>query len=374
MNISAAYYQWNSTQPEADKTSFKKTLDTWKKKDLHQWIDNLHGSIHYLFINGNTVPYYLPNHRQRHEAYVGSIVNQYIVYGLEEYEEKNGKKPWIGWLKKGVAGLFRTLQLDKTIHIDMNLLSTSFASCNSALDYWEASAHLMERYPRHALVIRGMTRPELIEPLEDYGYWRITNRKIYQVDMSSGFPKKKRPLQQDVKRWTKQEDYEWRPVDYNDENELTRILELYRSIYLEKHSRLNPRYTPGFVRLALEKQWLMGEVLVNDKNYPVAVQLYLVQDGQITTPFIGYDVTVPREHRLYPFLNLRLMEKAQSGGYLLNMSSGAGTFKKQRGGVGQLEFLLVHDRHLPWFRRIPWRLLSYFTEKYARPYLEEHDV
>ncbi len=374
MNLSAAYYQWQSSQPESGEVGFKKALDSLKKQDLNQLIDNLHGSINYLFINRNTIPYYLPNHHYRNEAYLGSIVNQYIVYGLEEWEEKQGKKIWIKWLKNGVAGLFRNLRLDRTIHIDMNLLSTSFASCKSALDYWDASAHLMERYPKHALVIRGMTQPELIESLEEYGYWRMTNRKIYQVDMSHGFPRKKRPLEQDHKRWTKQENYQWRPVDWNSESELSRILELYRSIYLEKHSRLNPKYTPRFVRYALEKQWLQGEVLVDEKNHPVAVQLYLVQNGQITTPFIGYDVTLPREKRLYPFLNLRLMEKAQTGGYLLNMSSGAGTFKKQRGGVGQLEYLMVFDRHLPLYRRIPWRLLSYFTEKYARPYLEEHDV
>lgn len=73
-------------------------------------------------------------------------------------------------------------------------------------------------------------------------------------------------------------------------------------------------------------------------------------------PLIGYDRTYPQKEGLYRLLTMETMLEAEHRGLLLNMSSGAAHFKRLRGAEPHLEYNMVYDGHLPWWRRLPWNL------------------
>lgn len=357
-----------------NETSFVQTTNT-----LNHYVGNLNGKLITVATTETNFTAYLPKDRLKNEAYIGSLISQYIVYAIDEMVSRAGTftRFFLQLLKWKCSFVFRGLQLDKTIHVEANLLSTSIPKSDDRKEYWDALLQLKLAYPSHAIVIRGMNNYQhetLIGELEQYGFRKMVNRKVYLQDFTMrGFPKK-RPLEQDVKRWNKQSELSWRKLDEQNKEELSRVLQLYQQVYREKHSQLNPDYRLDFLKEMLVQNKLSGEVLVDSTDYVLGVQLYLYTEGTLTTPFIGYDTTLPRSMRLYPFLNVRLMEHALRLKCVLNMSSGAGVFKRQRGGTGEFEYLVYYIDHLKWYRKIPWLMLNYGIERFAQPYLEQTDV
>jgi hypothetical protein len=65
-----------------------------------------------------------------------------------------------------------------------------------------------------------------------------------------------------------------------------------------------------------------------------------------------------REPGFYRLLVAMLLKRVAEEGTLLNYSSGAGDFKRRRGGEGCLEFNAVYTRHLPIEQRLPFLLLD----------------
>ena len=53
-----------------------------------------------------------------------------------------------------------------------------------------------------------------------------------------------------------------------------------------------------------------------------------------------------------------LLKRVAEEGTLLNYSSGAGDFKRRRGGEGCLEFNALYTGHLPFSRRLTFSLLG----------------
>jgi hypothetical protein len=314
-------------------------------------------------------------------AYIGSPVSQYIRYAIREFSA--GKSivalRFYRLLETLAAGFFSALGLDKSIHLNHRLLSTSLPDADlRASNYWEAMLMLERSHPGHSVIVRGlndMQHRHLLDEMAAYGGRLVLNRKIYLLDLRKGVLIKKRPLEQDMKRWEAQGELRWRKARHTDPAEVARCLSLYRMVYIDKHSELNPLYTPLFFETAVSTGLLEAEVLCDIHTDEVlAVQMYHRNSDTITTPFIGYDTAVPREKRLYPFLNLRLTRKALEERRILNMSSGAGEFKKQRGGAPSFEYLVVFDAHLSPLRRLAWQLLAGLSARFARPWLEKNDV
>jgi len=87
----------------------------------------------------------------------------------------------------------------------------------------------------------------------------------------------------------------------------------------------------------------------------------------MTTPLFGYDLSIPQELGLYRILSLKLIEEATNRELVLHQSSGAGQFKKCRGGVPVIEYNAVYIRHLSLFRRIVWKTVKIISNKIAMP-------
>ena len=76
-----------------------------------------------------------------------------------------------------------------------------------------------------------------------------------------------------------------------------------------------------------------------------------------TQPLVGIDTRRPKSDALYRMSMLRALEKTTERGLVLNSSAGAGKFKAARGAVPTPEFNVVVASHLPWWRRLAWRIV-----------------
>ena len=115
------------------------------------------------------------------------------------------------------------------------------------------------------------------------------------------------------------------------------------------------RDTLAFLRNLLSEKIIRIKALWDGEKI-VAFTGYFTLDGVMINPLIGYDRSYPQREGLYRLLTMETMLEAEKQGLLLNMSSGAAHFKRLRGAQPFLEYNLVYDRHLSFFRRLPWAL------------------
>jgi len=127
---------------------------------------------------------------------------------------------------------------------------------------------------------------------------------------------------------------------------------LYRKLYLDKYTWLNPVYTAGFVAEA-QKSGLLSFVGLRSRDGQLDGFIGFFERGDtFTAPLVGYDTGLPAETALYRRLMALALRRARQTRRLYNMSAGAGAFKRHRGGVAALEYMMVYDRHLGLARRM----------------------
>jgi len=71
-------------------------------------------------------------------------------------------------------------------------------------------------------------------------------------------------------------------------------------------------------------------------------------------------------------LSTVLFNIARENGHLLNESSGAAQFKRNRGGFAAIEYSAVYDQHLPWYRRLCWTVLAVLLVAIGIPLMQKY--
>lgn len=89
-------------------------------------------------------------------------------------------------------------------------------------------------------------------------------------------------------------------------------------------------------------------------------------DGIVTAPVVGYDTDISQKSALYRRVIARAMALSDHYNLPLNLSSGAPSFKRLRGGVPVIEYTAVYIRHLPRYRQLPWLMLHKASPHYAQ--------
>jgi len=239
------------------------------------------------------------------------------------------------------------------------------------LNLKELEQKATEAYPEHTLLFRSVNptqNPKLFQNLLDNGWIGVVTRQVYlfrdeEKWMRKRDSKKDRKLR-DSKRFSfvKVEDVEH--CDFE------RIEELYGQVYLKKHSEHNIYYTAEFFRKMVENNLYRLHLLQDNENKKYVGVVALTNDLKVTTiPLLGYDTSYPQKDALYRRLMDFGISYAFEHGLLLNISSGASTFKLTRGAEAELEYMFVKVDHLPFYRRVVWRGLAYLSEKFYAPML-----
>ena len=312
-------------------------------------------------------------------SYPCSLRTQYVRYPLAEL----GLVPGV-WMRAaaraGISGLdvlLAVARVDRVVQWSSLLLSTNLHPASLRAVVGGATRLLVERFPTHAVLVKNVHGREdaaLPAAFSDAGYELITSRQIYFFDGRAGGFRARSTVKRDAKEFGQLRDYA--VVEHGEitREDVPRVAALYRQLYVEKHSRLNPRYTELFVERALREGWLEFRGLRHVSGRLDGVFGCFTHGETSSTPFIGYDTTLPAELGLYRHLVTLLLKQVSVRGQLLNYSSGAGDFKRRRGGEPVIEFNAVYTRHLTPARRAAFVGLREVANRVARPFLEERQV
>jgi hypothetical protein len=276
---------------------------------------------------------------------------------------------------QGFDGLLRIAQADRVVQWNSWLLSTNLHPTGLSQSIPQVTGILQDQFPDHAILLKNvdpMRDPELIPNLERAGYELMTSRQVFFFDGRTADFWGKSTVKRDAKEFAADARYHWVGHSGFTTADAPRIAELYRRLYLEKHSLLNPQYTVRFVERALTERWLEFHGLRDADGTLVGVFGFFTQDGVTSVPFIGYDTELPQDTGLYRRLFTGILKNVAERRQLMNYSSGAGDFKKRRGGIPVIEFNAVYSRHLPSVRQGAFRLAGQLLNRYARPWLEKN--
>jgi hypothetical protein len=310
-----------------------------------------------------------------HNSYPCSLHTQYIAYPREELATVPGptRRNATGLALFTLDLLLRAIRIDRVVQWNSWLLSTNPVDEGVGPSVDAVTRTLAATYPRHAILYKNLLpgrEPTVAKAFRRAGYRLLTSRKVYLFEGRPAEFLSRNTVQRDLRAFSKPGDHTF--IGHADvvEADFPRILDLYRQLYVEKHSALNPRYTVAFVERAHREQWLEFHGLRHRSGRLDAVYACFTTGRNTTTPFVGYDLTLPQETGLYRRLVTRLLQQVAEYGQLLNFSSGAGEFKRRRGGLPCIECNALHTAHLPPPHRAAFRLLEELANRIARPFLE----
>jgi len=307
-------------------------------------------------------------------TYTVSPYSHYISYGgYEEVKHLNNPpvEALIRLLLGPVSWYFRKAELDKVVYVNNYLLSTNLYPSVSSDQLSALCEALLNWFPDRVIVFRSVDarkNPHLVEILKEKDYEMVLSRQVWYMDAEEAG--RTRQYKEDV-RVLRKHGYEIVDGKELSDEELARSLDLYNMLYLEKYSYYNPQFTFEFMKLARDNEILHLRALRRDGQIN-AVMGFFIRNGAMTQPLFGYDTSLPQAEGLYRLLTLITLQEGLQRNLLVHASGGVGKFKRVRGGKSVIEYNAVHHKHLPTWRRRPWKLIKAIS-KYAIPYFQKND-
>lgn len=254
-------------------------------------------------------------------------------------------------------GLGRVLRIDQAIYPEHDLLSTSLYGARLPL-ILSAVPELKRLYPAHAIIIRSQT-----ELLCKGVLWPF--RLIWRIGDVASEWLPRRDSQRDIRRLRALGLTPKRHAEEMDDARLYRCLALYRALYIDTYSSFNPDYTAEGLRHLMRKSRVTFHTLEDDAGKIEAFCAATDDGDSLILPLVGYNPDRPQSDGLYRALMAHMALDAMQRGLKLNLSAGAPHFKRHRGASPCLEYLIIIDDHLPFWRRMGYRLIAWVLETMA---------
>ncbi len=312
-------------------------------------------------------------------AYVCSPTTHYIDYARRELAIELATQPWAqrvaAPLLAALRPLFAATHIEQAVYVNNWLLSTNLYPPLAAHRLHALTAYLVRHFPQHSIIFRSLNvtlNSPLLATLQQQGYRAIFSRQVYLHDPHDPAYRRRRDYKRDL-RLARRTPYQWHTAATLSAHDVPRLHALYTDLYITKYSTYNPQFTRPFVLAALHEGWLELAALAQRGRID-GVLGFVVRDGVMTAPLVGYDQRLPPDDGLYRLISMRLYTEATERGVLLNMSSGAASFKRNRGGQPALEYSMVYDRHLPPARRLPWALLAALSRRVIVPVMQHYGL
>ena len=324
------------------------------------YADNADVGMEALLVDGTLLPLVLSGGAEG-TAETCSPYSHYVLYTVEEVSKRHPRVP--RWLfSAGAAPLGRLLRLagiDRVVSVNNWLLSTNPSVRFDAEQVKEVTACLTSRYPDRAILWRSLNPSideALIECARRSGYRLLRRRLVYMVDSGLQVYRNYLNARRD---FTLLKRTRYKVI--SDHQALApyaeRMTELFRSLYLGKHSLLNTAFNSRFFALALASGPFEFRGFLADGQLAAFVSFF-TKDQMMMAALIGYDLNQPRSQGLYRLAIATFLDEATTRGFRLNLSAGADSFKRFRGGMPVDEYDAVYDRHLPTRQRMGWFTLS----------------
>lgn len=343
------------------------------ERGAQPFIDNVSTTVKVLTIDGLLVPITV-NEADFDNSYVCSPYTHYVSYAREELALLNNRmlEGLLSLMLSGMGWMLRQARFNRVVQVNNWLLSTNLYPALSAEQLTAILDYLRQTYPGYTLMYRSLSREtsgELVARLQEYGCKLVPSRQIYLLHPNTSGSKARWLVKRDRNLLAKHGYTEVGPEEITQED-IPRIVELYRLLYIDKYSAYNPQFTEAYIALALERRTLQIYGLRKEGRLDAVLGFY-EREGAMTAPLFGYDTSLPQSLGLYRMLSAVLIGLAGSRELLLHESSGVGQFKRNRGAAGATEYSAVYDRGTSLLNRCGWSILELLLRRIGMPLIQK---
>jgi hypothetical protein len=341
--------------------------------DARLFGDNLRTKVDLLQAGGYLLPVTV-NDDEADNAWVCSPLTTYRDYAREELERHI--HPMIGaplgCVCRAYGRVLERAAIDRAVALNNWLLSTNIYPPLDRPQLEDLVGQARRRWPRHALWFRSLNdrqNRDWIAALAALDFRLVPSRQVYLFDDLRAKAARHANLKRDLQLLRRT------PLARTDGGDFTladyrRIEALYGMLYLDKYSRLNPRYTACFMARWHAAGLLQFHGFRDAAGTLQAVVGTFAQDGVITAPVVGYDTALPQSLGLYRLLMASVFDQAMASGATVNLSAGAAHFKRLRGGIPAIEYSAVLVSHMPAQTRRAVAALSALTTRIGIPLMQ----
>ncbi len=353
-------------QPEEWAELARRYVLAMQRGGTSRYVENVEADIALLRVDEQLLPIVstlcnTPGDGSKPTAAVASPRAHYARYSCEELAKRHSEIPeWLLGLAFWPLEVATWLgELDRVVYVNNWLLTTNPVAWYTRDQLRAVVDCLTTEQPEAAIVFGGLLPrlyPEQFRFFEQAGFRMVRHRRVWMVEDCRRAIRESEELRRD-RHLSERHGYE--VVSDRDviASEAERLAELYRSLYLGKHSLLNPHFNAEFLRLTQGKGLLTFRAFRKEGSID-AFKAWYVRDGVMTGAFVGYDRQKPRKLGLYRQAVALQASEAARLGLMLSWSGGVGEFKRLRGATPHEEYEAVWDRHLSPRRRFPWALLE----------------
>ena len=310
----------------------------WPRESLDIWMQNACADLHWHGDLPIPITHAHPA-RLPDASYITSLRSGWFDYAAQELRDQK-----ISACGVRLAGqVARLLGLDQLILVGNFPVSTNTWPAHTQAALLQACVDTVRTCPTQFVGVRNLqadAHASLIKALRTRGFHALPARLVYEFDLREGLTSKPSHLMRDRSALAKSKLETHIRSDISNA-EASRLRELYQAIYIHKHSVLNAQYTTQFFSDMVQAQVMQALLLKNKEGVIVAFAMLYPQGDTLTVPALGYNTQAGIDG-LYRLLFAAIHQYTQTKKLLLNYSSGAGDFKRKRGGVPRMEYTLLH--------------------------------
>ena len=353
----------------------KKYLSPLVEQGISPFIKNVSASMQVLKIDDIVLPVIIATDNYS-DTWVCSVSTLYVSYPLETLHLV--ENPILQFLAKQVVGgigkIGRRGNLNSVIYVNDWLFSVDLYPQGLTQEKVRRIIQFLKtRFPRHALVFRSLTEKtnaELMVDLKKEGCRLLASRSVFFTDSNNPELYTTRIIKSDMKLWKEKTHQVVDGLQLTD-LETERVLELYRKLYIDNHSNLNPKVTLEFVKHLIGNRLFQIRALKVDGVIEGVVGFF-IKDDVMMCPLFGYDKSLDNSNQIYRLLSTCLLLEAKENKCLFHQSAGGSFFKKIRRAVSYTESMAIYTEHLPLQQKFPWFTLRTFINNFAIPYMQKY--
>jgi hypothetical protein len=318
------------------------------------WVANSSARLSALPTSAGALPLTFTERSGADEAYVASLRSAWVRYPA--FEASRALRPGVPEPIARIAlspldALIAMAGLDRAVIVSNRLVSTNLHTPGLPQAVPHLADALQARFPDRPFALRNVCAavdPALPTALQRAGWALLPARLVYCCRPRDPALWQRNRVRQDAKLLDR-DAVEVINAEGLRPEDIPRLRWLYAQVFLLKHSRLNPDYTDAFFADA-PRTGTMDLKALRHEGRLIGVIGLVRQHGWITTPMLGAD---PQAANAAPYRRLMalLLRQARENGDQLHYSSGAGEFKRARGGEPAIEYTAVFGRHLSAPRR-----------------------
>lgn len=347
-------------------------------RESSHWIRNAKIDFQHSKSCGKILPATISTHDKKN-SYICSLKTAFYRYPKQETSLiRNRIERHLLRTASVPIGIFlQMLKIDRHISIGNWLQSTNLPPDLEEEELKEITQFYSEHYQDFLLTFRSVnqeTHPRLFLSLKENGWQLIPARQVYLYHREDNKWKTKKIVIRERKNLLKSDLVQVNHQDLLDKD-LLLIHRQYTDLFINKHSPFNPQITLEYIRKLFEKKVLEFHGLKDPKEDKLLGHFAIFQIGKIMTiPLIGYDISREKELGIYRMLFSLILMIAEDRELTLNMSSGAGNFKKLRGGKPVTEYTGVYTNHLPKISKMGKELFFSAVSKYGEGILQKNEI